>query len=145
MHSAMNNASKIVPPFARGLKVHLALLLAAAALLIGCGPVQSTQRIGSAEVAMERARVNDAMDHSPYEYYRAVHYLHKSKMEWGYSNFEASRDYAVEARRSAEAALDNTREAPWRGHPVLGRNAHPDDIKALNEDDLDPFDDGLDN
>ena len=140
----MNNASISEPISIRVSRVSLALALVAAALLIGCGPVQSTQRISNAEVAMERARVNDAMEHSPYEYYRAKHYLYKAKQEWGYSNFEASRDYAVEARRAAEAALDNTREAPWQGHPVLGRNAHPDDIKALSEDELDPFDDGLD-
>ncbi len=112
--------------------------------LTACGPVQSTTRISNAEVALERARVNDAEMHSPYEYYRARHYLHKAKEEWGYSNFEAARDYAVEAQRAATAAIDNTREAPWRGHPVLGRDARPEDVEAMDSDELDPFDDGLD-
>lgn len=117
------------------------VLLAAAALFIGCGPVQSTARISNAEVQMERARINDAEEYSPYEYYRAMHYLRKAKLEWGYSNFEASREYAAEAERAARAAYDNVREAPWQGHPVLGRNARPEDVQKLDEERLDPFDD----
>lgn len=126
------------------LKIGGPLLLIAALLFTGCGPVQSTTRISNAEVALERARINDAHLHSPYEYYRAQNYLHKAKEEWGYSNFEAARDYAVEARRSAIAAIDNTREAPWQGHPVLGRDATVEDVERMSRDELDPFDDGLD-
>lgn len=105
-------------------------LLFAGLLLVGCGPVQSTAGISSAEVYLERARVNDAEMYSPYEYYRAIHYLRKAKIEWGYSNFEASRDYANEAERAARAAYDNVREAPWQGHPVLGRNTSPDPVPS---------------
>lgn len=90
---------------------------------------------------MERARINDAEEYSPYEYYRAMHYLRKAKLEWGYSNFEASREYAAEAERAARAAYDNVREAPWQGHPVLGRNARPEDVQKLDDERLDPFDD----
>lgn len=98
---------------------------------VGCGPIQSTARISNAEVALERARVNDAEEHSPYEYFRAVHYLYKAKEEWGYSNFEVSRDYAILARRAADAAVDNTREAPWQGHPILGKNATVQEAERL--------------
>lgn len=74
---------------------------------------------------MERARVADADQHSPYEYTSAANYLYKAKEEWGYSQFEAAYDYATQARRAAESALINAREAPWPGHPVLGREKTP--------------------
>lgn len=113
-------------------------------LSLGCGPVQSTARISNAEVEFERARINDAEVYSPYEFYRAKHYLRKAKIEWGYSNFEASREYATEAHRAARAAYDNVREAPWQGHPVLGRNATLEDLNRISKEDLDPFDDDED-
>ncbi|RAL22127.1 hypothetical protein DL240_09740 [Lujinxingia litoralis] len=103
----------------------LVLMAGAAALLVGCGPVQATSRISQAEVALERARVADANIHAPYEYTSASHYLYKAKEEWGYSQFEAAYDYATQARRAAETALINAREAPWPGHPVLGREKTP--------------------
>ncbi|TXD35998.1 DUF4398 domain-containing protein [Lujinxingia vulgaris] len=111
------------------------LLVALGALLVGCGPIQATQRISEAEVAMERARVADADQHSPYEYTSAANYLYKAKEEWGYSQFEAAYDYATQARRAAESALINAREAPWPGHPVLGRDKSP--IEADTEAEAD--------
>ena len=87
-------------------------------LSTACGPVQSTQRIGEAVVALERARVAEADQKAPYEYYSAKFYLHKSREEWGYSDFEASYDYATSARRAAEAALSKAKEDPWAGSPV---------------------------
>jgi hypothetical protein len=95
-----------------------AIFLILTALLVGCGPVGSTVRIGDAEASLERARVADAQDRAPYEYHMAAYYLHKAKEEWGYSDFEASRDYATEAKRSAEAALLKSKEDPWTGSPV---------------------------
>ena len=93
-------------------------LLIGATILSGCGPIQSTSRVGEAEVALERARVADADQKAPYEYYIAKFYLHKSKEEWGYSDFEASFDYATEAKRASEAALLKAKEDPWTGSPV---------------------------
>lgn len=95
-----------------------ALLAAFTLSALGCGPVQSTMRVSEAEVALERARVAEADQKSPYEYYSAKFYLHKSKEEWGYSDFEASLDYATEARRAAEAALLKAKEDPWNGSPA---------------------------
>ncbi|MBA2665008.1 MAG: DUF4398 domain-containing protein [Bradymonadaceae bacterium] len=98
--------------------VYLLLALVVLSLSLGCGPIQSTQRISEAEVAMERARVADAEIRAPYEFYSAYHYLYKAKEEWGYSDFEASYDYATQARRAAEAALLKAKEDPWEKHPV---------------------------
>ena len=112
-----------------------AVLFGSAALLsVGCGPVQSTTGISAAEGSIERARVHDAEQYSPYEYYRAQHYLYKAKEEWGYSNFETARDYAREARRSADAAIANTQEAPWRGHPIYGFEQWDEEFEQLRRE-----------
>jgi hypothetical protein len=80
----------------------LALTLAA---LTACGPTQSTILINEAEVALQKAEMVDAINQAPYEYYSSKEYIHKAKEEWGYSDFEASLDYATLARKFAEEAL----------------------------------------
>jgi hypothetical protein len=98
-----------------------AMCLGWAGMLAGCGPIRSTTRISKAEAALERARVAEAYEKAPYEFYKARYYLHKAREEWGYSNFQASYTFADEARQSAESALRETREDPW-SDPVEGRN-----------------------
>ena len=93
-------------------------LFLAAALLGGCGPVQSTARISEARVDFERARVVEAHKKAPYEYYSAKYYLHKANEEWGYSDFEAAYDYARKAKQAAQAAILKAKEDPWAGSPV---------------------------
>lgn len=132
------------PRLTGGIFVLLVVLLPAT-ILLGCGPVESTVGISDAEASLKRATVEDADTYSPYEYARAQHFLYKAKQEWGYSNFETARDYALEARRAADAALDNTIEAPWRGHPIYGFDDRPDEIEELEErleaaDDFDEMD-----
>ncbi len=126
----------------------LGFALGAALLMVAvaCGPTQSTTGISAAESSLEQARVHDAETYSPYEYERAVHYLYKAKYHWGYSDFEVASDYAREARRSADAALNNAREAPWRGHPIYGFDERPSDVDDLEDkmestDDLDQLED----
>ena len=94
---------------------------AAAAVLFalsGCGPTQSTLRLSQASIALERARVAEADQKAPYEYYSARFYLHKAEEEWSYSDFQASFDYATKARRAAETAILKAKEDPWEGSPV---------------------------
>ncbi|QDG51748.1 DUF4398 domain-containing protein [Persicimonas caeni] len=95
-----------------------ATLVLVTVLLVGCGPVQSTQRISEAEVDFERARVVEAHEKAPYEYFSAKYYLHKAKEEWGYSDFEAAYDYARKAKQAARAAILKAKEDPWTGSPV---------------------------
>jgi len=113
-----------------GWKMRINLMWALLALVAatGCGPVQSTSRIGEAAVALERARVAQADQKAPYEYYSAKFYMHKSREEWGYSDFEASFDYATEAKRAAEAALSKAKEDPWKGSPA-DKNITPEEMK----------------
>jgi hypothetical protein len=107
----------------------LVIFLILSALLVGCGPVGATARIGDAEASLERARVAEAQERAPYEYHMAAYYLHKAKEEWGYSDFEAARDYATEAKRSAEAASLKAKEDPWSGSPV-SEDKRRDALKA---------------
>ncbi len=71
---------------------------------VGCGPTQSTIRINEAEVALEKARLNEAVEKAPYEFFSAKEFLHKAKEEWGFSDFEASLNYAELSRDFAEKA-----------------------------------------
>lgn len=103
---------------ARGAGLAAAVFVMIMAVLSGCGPVQSTQRISEAEVDFERARVVEAHQKAPYEYYSAKYYLHKAKEEWGYSDFEAAYDYARQAKEAARAAILKAKEDPWGGSPV---------------------------
>lgn len=95
----------------------LALVGLAAAWLVGCGPTQSTIQINEAEVAFEKARLNDAQTKAPYEFYSAQEYLYKAKEEWGYSDFEASLDYATLARKFAEEATKKSKGKALEENP----------------------------
>lgn len=117
------------------------LIVAVAAFgALACGPIRSTQRIGQADVALERARVVESYKKAPYEYFSARYYLHKAREEWGYSEFEASFDFADQAKEAAESARRKAKEDPWED-PIEGRNksydlrsqetitADPDDVR----------------
>lgn len=85
----------------------------ASALLAGCGPTQSTSFLIDAEVMLEAARTAQAEKLAPYEWTAAQLYIHKSKEEAGYSDFEQSVDYAKKgvdfATRARDTALKNTK------------------------------------
>lgn len=104
-----------------GLACSLVMLAAGLLATTGCGPIRSTQRLGQASVALERARVVEAYKKSPYEFFSARYYLHKAREEWGYSDFEASFDYADQAKEAAESAVRKAKEDPWKD-PIEGRN-----------------------
>ena len=95
------------------------LVLAAMVASTGCfGPITATSELANAEAAIERARIADAHERAPHEYYTAENYLLKAKEEWGYSDFQASDRYAAQARKAAERALTKAKEDPWGGSPV---------------------------
>jgi len=98
-------------------------LAAVVGLFVGslsCGPIRSTTSISQAEVEFERARVNEAYKKSPYEFFSSRYYLHKAKEEWGYSEFEASYEFADQAKEAAESARRKAAEDPW-SDPIEGR------------------------
>jgi hypothetical protein len=82
------------------------LVLAALAFTTACGPVQSTSFLMDAETMLEAARTAQAEKLAPYEWTAANLYLHKSKEEVGYSDFEEAVDYAKKAVEFATRARD---------------------------------------
>ncbi|MDP1916701.1 MAG: DUF4398 domain-containing protein [Myxococcales bacterium] len=81
-------------------------IVLAAATLCACGPVQSTSFLMDAETMLEAARTAQAEKLSPYEWTAANLYLHKSKEEVGYADFEQAVDYAKKAVDFATRARD---------------------------------------
>lgn len=86
----------------------------AAAWLSACGPVQSTSFLMDAETMLEAARTAQAEKLSPYEWTAANLYLHKSKEEVGYADFEQAVDYAKKAVDLATRARDGAVKAVKR-------------------------------
>ncbi len=95
------------------LGARFAIVLAAAALT-GCGPIQSTSFLMDAETMLEAARTAQAEKLSPYEWTAANLYLHKSKEEVGYADFEQAVDYAKKAVDFATRARDGAVKAVRR-------------------------------
>jgi len=82
------------------------LAFGVAALLGGCGPVQSTAYLLDADVQIEAARTAQADKYAPYEWTAANLYLHKAREEVGYSDFEVAVDFAQKASKYANEARD---------------------------------------
>ncbi len=75
-----------------------------AALVVGCGPVQSTAYLLDAEVQIEAARTAQADKLAPYEWTLANLYIHKAREEVGYSDYEAAVSFAQKASANARQA-----------------------------------------
>lgn len=86
----------------------LAPLLAPCLLAAGCGPIQTTAWMVDAEVALNSARTAGAAERSPYELTSAELYLHKSREELGYSEYELAVEYARRATRHAQEARERS-------------------------------------
>lgn len=81
-------------------------VLGTTAAVCACGPVQSTSFLMDAETMLEAARTAQAEKLAPYEWTAANLYLHKSKEEVGYADFEQAVDYAKKAVDFATRARD---------------------------------------
>ena len=86
-------------------------LLCMMCLGANCAQVTSTSTIYDATREIERARV-------AYEFHTAEQYLYKAKEEWGYSDFQASRNFAAKAKQHAQAAVLKVKENPYPGSPL---------------------------
>jgi hypothetical protein len=111
------------------------VLTGALFVITGCGPIQATQRVSEAEVALMQATMAGSETTAPYEFFIAKEFLHKAKEEWGYSDFEASLHYAVVAKRSAEEAIRKTAEDPWMGSPATKADILDTDPKGKADPD----------
>lgn len=76
----------------------------------GCGPVLSVSKIANAQQSIEVARLHQAEQRAPYEYYLALQYWNKAKEEQGYSQYEASVRFANQAELFARRAQKRAME-----------------------------------
>jgi len=98
--------------------MRIAALVLIAALAAGCGPTQSTSYQMDAEIMMEAARSASAEKFAPYEWTAASLYLHKSKEEAGYGDWEQSVDYGKKAVDFATRARDTALKTTKRAEPA---------------------------
>jgi hypothetical protein len=73
-------------------------------LVSGCGPIQSYTSILRAQEAVKAAKSKQGWKYACYEFYAARRYLLRARIEAGYSDFEASTDYANKATKYAKRA-----------------------------------------
>jgi len=93
---------------------------------LACGPVQSTSYLIDAETMLEAAKTAQAEKLAPYEWTAATLYLHKSKEEVGYSDYEQAVDYAKKAVDFATKARDSAIKVGKRAEPTTpGEGAGP--------------------
>jgi hypothetical protein len=93
--------------------VHLlrkALLLAAPAASLACGPLQTTGFLLDAEASLRTAREARAPELAPYEWTLASLYFGKAKEEAGYADYEEAVEYAREALQQAGKAREQAEE-----------------------------------
>ena len=81
------------------------LLTAGLLVFSGCGPIQSFTSIIRAKDALSEAKKQQGWKYACYEYYAAKRYLLRARIESGYSDFEASTDYANKATKYAKRAM----------------------------------------
>jgi Domain of unknown function (DUF4398) len=89
-----------------------------AALVLGCGPVQSTAYLLDAEVQIEAARTAQADKLAPYEWTLANLYIHKAREEVGYSDYEAAVAFAQKASSNAREAKNKAMGLNPDAHPA---------------------------
>ena len=82
----------------------LAILVAVAGALSGCGPVRTTANILDAEVQIQAARTAGAEEKATYEWTAANLYIEKAREEVGYSDYQAGVTFAQKASACADAA-----------------------------------------
>ena len=85
--------------------------------LFGCGPMQSTSYLLDAQVSLDAARIARADKLAPYEWTAANLYLHKSREEVGYSDYEQAVHYAQTAAKFAAQAKEHALKAARREEP----------------------------
>ncbi len=97
--------------------LRLVVISAVVLLALTCGPVQSTAYLIDAETMLEAAKTAQADKLAPYEWTSATLYLHKSKEEVGYSDYEQAVDYAKKAVEFATKARDSAIRIGKRAEP----------------------------
>ena len=72
-----------------------------------CGAVNSTTAIIDARNQIKQAKAKEADIYAPYEYTKAVLFLKKAKELQGYTEYQQSVVYAINAKDNAQKAITN--------------------------------------
>lgn len=100
-----------------GERIRLAALVVGALALGACGPIGYVGTVRGAASAVDEARAVNAAKYAPYEWTRAVEYLHQARAEAAQADFEAANRFG---RLSTEAATKAKADAIRRaGDPRL--------------------------
>ncbi len=79
----------------------VAVVIVGALAMTACGPIGYVSNVRTASTAVEEARAVNAAKYAPYEWTRAVAYLHAARAEAAMADFEAANRFG---RLAAEAA-----------------------------------------
>ncbi len=100
---------------ARWLSAVVVVVSVAATVVLGagCGPIGYVSQVTrTASTAVDEARAVNAAKYAPYDWTRAVEYLHQARVEAAAADFEAANRFGRLATRSAEQArVDSVRRA----------------------------------
>lgn len=80
-----------------------------AVLATGCNPMLYAMNVGSASRSVEEARLAEAPDNAPYEYYLADAYLDKAREEAAEGQYQDARRFASVAEENGVKARDIAR------------------------------------
>lgn len=100
-----------------GLAARLLLGAVGAAVACGCGGTLYAVNASSAEARLEQARALGAEKYAPYEYWYAHEHLQKAKEEAAAADYGDAIDFADEAEKYAEKAINLSKQA----HEGAGR------------------------
>lgn len=84
-------------------------IVAAAVTCAACGPSLYTFNVVPASSAVEEARLADAAEHAPYEYFYARSYLDKAREEAAEANYQDAIRFAERANEFGTKARDMAR------------------------------------
>ena len=100
------------PMGARSLGLVSIVIAGATLALAACGPIGYVTNVRSASTAVEEARAVNAAKYAPYEWTRAVEYLHAARAEAAMADFEAANRFGRLASEAAtKAKADAIRRA----------------------------------
>jgi hypothetical protein len=120
----------------------LALAAAVAVAAVGCGSAVYIKRVTlDASSSVAAAKAVDAETWAPYEYTRAIEYLHKAREEAALADFQAANKFGTLAHEAATTAKElaiaraaNPKQDDWRPPPSLREDKGADGAQAKSMD-----------
>ncbi len=98
-------------------RVAAIIVIASLGAAAACGPVGYVSKVRGAATAVDEARAVNAAKYAPYEWTRAVEYLHAARAEAAMADFQAANRFGrLAAEAASKAKTDAIRRA---GDPRL--------------------------